>query len=379
MTQTAEVPVLTARELDMSAQELRAHALHFYAAELNDGRDPSAYALAARYGKTDRWARGIRSTVHAERGTETTTADTGTPAGQAEHAPETPTTLSTSADAGQGTEPLMGLPAETIPVPAYAATETGNADRGSEEQVQNPAPFAQNPVLDAPTGDLRPSAHLAGAGATEPDEAAPSWTVQDHAAGLAPETLGPPTVAVPVPTPVPAQVAERLVETPERQPEATETAGTVEVVAVPAAETPAERDAGGGVPGRAVAWVAFATGVAASVAANILHAHDAPGGADAAELVGAAFWPVALLLCVEMLTRVAWPRGFWWGFGRYAGVGLVGLVAAVLSYRHMAGLLKMWGEDKFNAHLGPLAVDGLMLVAATALLAITHRQKEPQP
>jgi len=30
-----------------------------------------------------------------------------------------------------------------------------------------------------------------------------------------------------------------------------------------------------------------------------------------------------------------------------------------------------WGEDWTNAHLGPLAVDGLMLVSATALLSIS--------
>jgi hypothetical protein len=79
------------------------------------------------------------------------------------------------------------------------------------------------------------------------------------------------------------------------------------------------------------------------------------------------------LLALEVLTRVQWPAGFWWwGFARYVGIGAVASVAAVLSYRHMAGLLTSWGEDWWNAHLGPLAVDGLMLIAATALLAISR-------
>jgi hypothetical protein len=128
-----------------------------------------------------------------------------------------------------------------------------------------------------------------------------------------------------------------------------------------------------GRPGLLTAWVAFVSGIAASVAANMLHA--AGGGASSAELIGAAFWPLALLLSTELLTRVPWPRGWWWGFGRFVGVGLVAGVAAILSYRHMAGLLTSWGEDPLNAHLGPLAVDGLMLVAATALLALSPRRK----
>jgi hypothetical protein len=41
----------------------------------------------------------------------------------------------------------------------------------------------------------------------------------------------------------------------------------------------------------------------------------------------------------------------------------------------MAGLLASWGEDWLNAHLGPLAVDGLMLISAAALLAISWQTR----
>lgn len=76
------------------------------------------------------------------------------------------------------------------------------------------------------------------------------------------------------------------------------------------------------------------------------------------------------MLAIEVLARVQWPRGSrWYTLARYGGTGLVALVAAVISYRHLAGLLTAWGEDSLNAHLGPLAVDGLMVVAAAALLA----------
>jgi hypothetical protein len=121
--------------------------------------------------------------------------------------------------------------------------------------------------------------------------------------------------------------------------------------------------------GHVIAWISFALGVTVSIAANVLHADL--DGSTTPELAGSAFWPLALLLSIEVLTRVTWPTGLLWGIARFGGVGLVALVAAVLSYRHMAGLLGSWGEDRWNSHLGPLAVDGLMLVSATALLAIS--------
>lgn len=125
--------------------------------------------------------------------------------------------------------------------------------------------------------------------------------------------------------------------------------------------------------GRVIAWLAFALGILVSVAGNILHSALSPAGLG--ELVGAAFWPLALMLSIEILTRVRWQSGAWWMAARVIGLFLVGIVAAVLSYRHLAGLMTSWGEDRFNAHLGPLAVDGLMLLAATALLSISKEER----
>jgi hypothetical protein len=78
---------------------------------------------------------------------------------------------------------------------------------------------------------------------------------------------------------------------------------------------------------------------------------------------------------VEVITRVSWRPGFLFGLARYGGTTLVATVAAVMSYRHMAGLLAIWGEDVWGAHLGPLAVDGLMVVAAAALLTMSRTEK----
>lgn len=139
------------------------------------------------------------------------------------------------------------------------------------------------------------------------------------------------------------------------------------------------------------ALCAFLGGAALSVAANIadalyptavqVAALERAGLSAAAfvpptgAVVTAACWPLLLLGAVEVLTRVEWPRGFWWGLARYGGAVAVALIAAVMSYRHMAGLLTAYGEDWFNAHLGPLAVDGLMVVSGFALLALGLRRQ----
>ena len=124
--------------------------------------------------------------------------------------------------------------------------------------------------------------------------------------------------------------------------------------------------------GKVIAWLSFVLGILVSIAGNIGHA--ASDGMKPGEWAGAAFWPLALMLTIEILTRVRWQPGKRWTIARFAALLLVALVAAVLSYRHLAGLMTYWGEDWANAHLGPLAVDGLMLIAATALLSISKER-----
>lgn len=127
---------------------------------------------------------------------------------------------------------------------------------------------------------------------------------------------------------------------------------------------------------RGWASVAFLLGVAVSVAANVAHTYYIPGAAGRPPIgaqLAAAFYPLALLLVVEILARVPWPSTWAWSAARYGGASVVAAVAAVVSYRHMAALLIAYGEDALTARIGPLAVDGLMVVASLALLAIGHQ------
>ena len=80
-----------------------------------------------------------------------------------------------------------------------------------------------------------------------------------------------------------------------------------------------------------------------ALAANVMHAMVAT--TTPAAWIGAAFWPIALLLAVEVITRVDWPQRHPLRHSPHGGTGLVAIVAAIVSYRHMTGLLTTWGED----------------------------------
>jgi hypothetical protein len=94
--------------------------------------------------------------------------------------------------------------------------------------------------------------------------------------------------------------------------------------------------------------------------------------------VAAAFWPLALLISIEVISRVEWPDAVGWKFIRYGGLTAVAVIAAVISYRHMSQLLAAYGEDAVSAAIGPLAVDGFMVVCSGALLAIGHGRGRPE-
>jgi hypothetical protein len=132
------------------------------------------------------------------------------------------------------------------------------------------------------------------------------------------------------------------------------------------------------------ATLGFATGIVASIAANVAHSFVPPPDAahwhpQLGAIVFAGFWPVALLIAIEVIARVVWPHGKWWKFVRHVGLVLVAAIAAIISYRHMSGLLAYYGEDHLSSAIGPLAVDGLMAVCTAALLATTQNQAAETP
>jgi hypothetical protein len=123
------------------------------------------------------------------------------------------------------------------------------------------------------------------------------------------------------------------------------------------------------------AYAGVLLGGAVSVAANVAHSFVPPAGVPPGwhpmrgAVLSAVFWPVSLFVALEILSRTTWPAGILWRAIRLGGLLPVAVVAAVVSYRHLSGLIRYYGEDGLTATFGPLAVDGLMIVASAALLA----------
>jgi hypothetical protein len=122
-------------------------------------------------------------------------------------------------------------------------------------------------------------------------------------------------------------------------------------------------------------------GGAVSIAANVAHSYVPPAdeaagwGPPSGAVLGAVFWPVALFVAIEILARTPWRPGWRWLALRLGGLLPVAVVAAVVSYRHLAGLLAYYREDPLTATIGPLAVDGLMVMATAALIATSGRYR----
>jgi hypothetical protein len=122
---------------------------------------------------------------------------------------------------------------------------------------------------------------------------------------------------------------------------------------------------------RRLRWAVRGTltlGVAASVAANILHANPNP-----ISQIIAAWPPLALLLTVELISRVPTHRRSL-AIIRLATTAAIAGIAAWVSYWHMVGVAARYGEtEAAAAYLLPLSVDGLVIVASVSLVEITGR------
>jgi hypothetical protein len=137
--------------------------------------------------------------------------------------------------------------------------------------------------------------------------------------------------------------------------------------------------------GRGWAFTGIVAGGVVSVAANIAHTFIPPEQAaetwmpESGAVVGAIVWPVFLFIAVEILVRVRWRLGLIWLVVRWGGLLPVAGVAALVSYRHLSGLLAYYGEEPIVAYLGPIAVDGLMVMATAALLSTSHHGSTGTP
>lgn len=121
---------------------------------------------------------------------------------------------------------------------------------------------------------------------------------------------------------------------------------------------------------RRVRWavrIALTLGVAASVAANVLHARPNP-----ISQAIAAWPPLALLLTVELTSRIPMHRRMLAACRVFSTVAIAG-IAAWVSYWHMASVASNYGETDASPYLLPLSVDGLIVVASVSLVELAGR------
>lgn len=132
--------------------------------------------------------------------------------------------------------------------------------------------------------------------------------------------------------------------------------------------------------GQSWAYAAAILGGTISIIANIAHSFVPPPGApdtwrpELGAVISSAIWPILLFFAVEVLARVKWFPGFWWGALRFGGMLSVAAGAFIVSWQHMYSLLRHYGEGPLVSFLGPIAVDGLMVMATAALLVIGIRK-----
>jgi hypothetical protein len=120
--------------------------------------------------------------------------------------------------------------------------------------------------------------------------------------------------------------------------------------------------------GRRWAYGVMLAMLALSIAGNVSHTYHLDATPSARMLAYGLFWPLIAWGAVELFVRIPWQDIVSHKLVRWGGVLLAGLVAALVSYRHLRGLLQADGEEWTVYTIGPLAVDGLMIMSTLALL-----------
>ena len=115
---------------------------------------------------------------------------------------------------------------------------------------------------------------------------------------------------------------------------------------------------------RRTSAIAFGTGVAVSLAANVYASEHTPIG------IAVGLWvPVAFLISMAMLENV--PAKGKWGKVRFAAILFLALVAGWTSYWHLVEVAVDGGADAVTSHLLPLTVDVMMALAGPGMKAKT--------
>jgi len=123
-----------------------------------------------------------------------------------------------------------------------------------------------------------------------------------------------------------------------------------------------------------VAYVALLVGAGLSVAGNVADTFRVRGAlTDGLDITLAGAWPILVLLTIELFVSQRWSprRGF--QVLRWIGCLAVGSMAMLSSWVHLHDLLANRGQLIAVAVGGPLAIDGMAIMATGLLLSSRSR------
>lgn len=124
----------------------------------------------------------------------------------------------------------------------------------------------------------------------------------------------------------------------------------------------------------AVAYVSLGVGAGLSVAGNLADTYRTRGAAtDTLDRFLAAGWPLLVLLAIEMFVSPRWSSKRMFQAWRWLGCLAVGGMAMVVSWTHLHDLMASRGQLDIVAILGPLAIDGMAIMATGLILSTRTR------
>jgi len=128
----------------------------------------------------------------------------------------------------------------------------------------------------------------------------------------------------------------------------------------------------------AVAYVSLLVGAGLSVAGNLADTYRTRGAdIDNLDKVMAAGWPILVLLAIEMFVSPRWSPARMFQAWRWIGCLAVGGMAMVVSWTHLHDLMASRGQLYIVSVLGPLAIDGMAIMATGLILSTRVRGQLP--
>jgi hypothetical protein len=130
----------------------------------------------------------------------------------------------------------------------------------------------------------------------------------------------------------------------------------------------------------AIAYVALMVGAGLSVAGNVADTFRTRGAAtDTLDIILAGAWPILVILTIEMFVSRRWSPRLGFQVLRWFGCLAIGNLAMLVSWLHLHDLLASRGQLSLVAIAGPLAIDGMAIMATGLILSTRGKLASVQP